>query len=119
MAQVDGIYIFQAGENVSEGRAVILDNDQVFLFDPTDATHYNRALAVTKGSATSGANVTVQLFGKMISAAFSFTPDLPVFAAASGVLSHTPNPSGAAQYIGVSTAADTLFINKKESLINN
>lgn len=102
---------YTAGENLSSGRAVIIDNGEAFYFQPSDPAHVGRVMGLTVTSASTGNDVDIQLSGTVTDAAFTFTPDLPVFARADGELFNTPGTSGTAQYIGVAVSADTLILN--------
>ena len=76
--------IYPAGENLSAGRVVIIDSGQAWYFQNTDATHAGRAYGVTKVSALTGQDVTIQVAGVIQDAAFNFTADRSVWIGADG-----------------------------------
>lgn len=76
---------YPAGENLSAGRVVVIDGGEAFYFDPTDATHHNRAFGVTRTSATAGYDVTIQpAYTVATDAAFTFAADIPLWVGSSG-----------------------------------
>lgn len=108
---VAGKFVYEAGETLSSGRAVIIDNGQAFYFQPSDPTHAGRLFGVTLTSATTGQNVSIQTMGEVTDSAYSFSSDLPVYVRADGELFNTPGASGLVQIVGASTGADKLYIN--------
>lgn len=76
--------IYPAGQNLSTGRIVIIDNLQAWYFQNTDASHVGRAYGVTKTSATTGNDVTIQVQGIIQDAAFNFTADRIVWVGSDG-----------------------------------
>lgn len=75
---------YPAGQNLSAGRVVIIDGGEAFYFQNTDATHVGRAYGVTKTSATTGNNVSIQAYGIIQDAAFTFTADNSVWVGTDG-----------------------------------
>jgi Protein of unknown function (DUF3168)/Uncharacterized conserved protein (DUF2190) len=108
---VDGTFIFTAGETMSSGRAVVIEGSEAFYFQPANAAHAGRVIGVTTTSASAGNDVTIQIMGIITDAAYTFNPDLPVYARTDGELFNTPGASGISQYMGVATGTDTLMIN--------
>lgn len=76
--------VYEAGQNLSSGRVVIIDNLQAWYFQNTNAAHVGRAYGVTKTSATTGNDVTIQVQGVIQDAAFNFTADRIVWVGADG-----------------------------------
>lgn len=75
---------YPAGENLSSGRVVIIDGLEAWYFQNTDVTHVGRAYGVTKTSAVTGNDVTIQVQGTIQDAAFNFTADRIVWVGANG-----------------------------------
>lgn len=100
-----------AGQNLSSGRAVVSINNQIVYFNPADETHAGLLYGITKTSALTGQDVEVQLAGVFQETGLGLTPNLVVYAGASGVLTHTPPASGLIQQVGASISNDTLNIN--------
>lgn len=105
-----------AGENLSAGRAVVIDTAQAYYFQPTNPAHIGRVVGVTKTSATAGASVNIQTGGIVTDAAFTFAPDLPIFSGNDGELTETPPAAGIVQKVGVSIAANQILLNINTSL---
>jgi hypothetical protein len=111
------VVTYTAGENLSAGRLVILNSGTVRYFQPANSAHAGRAFGVTKTSATNGQTVQVQVAGVLSDAAFSFTPDAPVYARADGELFATPSGTGIVQFVGTALSANSVNINIDSSLI--
>lgn len=94
---------YQAGENLSTGRVVVIDGAEAFYFQPDDLTHVGRAFGVTVTSATSGNDVDIQVSGIVQDAAFGFAEDMLLWVDADGEIVDT-QPSGTSiiQKAGVS-----------------
>lgn len=85
---------YPAGQNLSSGRVVIIDGLSAWYFQNTDATHAGRAYGVTKTSATTGNDVTIQVQGVIQDAAFSFTADRIVWVGSDGEIFDTQPVTG-------------------------
>ena len=94
---------YQAGENLSTGRVVVIDGAEAFYFQPDDLTHVGRAFGVTVTSATVGNDVDIQVSGIVQDAAFGFADDMLLWVDADGEIVDT-QPSGTSiiQKAGVS-----------------
>ena len=104
------VITWTAGENMSTGRVVVIDNGEAFYFQPTDATHHGRAYGITTTSATAGNDVDVQICGEVIDAAFTFSPDLPVWVDVDGEIVDTQPATTLIQKAGVTTTAQKILI---------
>ena len=93
---------YVAGENLSSGRAVIMDGGEVYYFQPTNAAHAGRLYGVTTTAASIGTNVTIQIGGEISNVAFTFSADAGIYVGANGVLQTSKPGSGLVQYAGVS-----------------
>lgn len=113
------VVLYEAGQDLSSGRAVVIDGGDAFYFQPGTALHAGRVVGVTKTAALSGNDVQVQLSGEFTDAGLGLTVDRPVFAGANGVLSVTPSPTGIVQMMGVSISADEMIIQIQLPLIHN
>lgn len=100
-----------AGQNLSSGRAVVIDGGEAFYFQPSDATHEGRAYGITITSATTGNDVDIQISGERADAAFSFAADTPVWVDADGEIVNTQPATGVLiQRAGVASAAKKMII---------
>lgn len=114
-----GLETRQAGENLSSGRVVIIDGDQAFYFQNTNIAHKGRAYGITKTSALTGADVTIQIYGLVSDAAFTFTPDTTLWVGADGeIFSAIPNGL-IIQKAGVGAENDKMRIDFSIQITNN
>jgi hypothetical protein len=86
--------VYPAWQNLSSGRVVIIDGLAARYFQNTDATHAGRAYGVTKTSANTGDDVTIQVQGVIQDAAFNFTADRIVWVGADGEIFDTQPITG-------------------------
>lgn len=106
-----------SGQALSTGRVVIIDDDTAIYFQPSVAAHAGRAIGITKTSASAaGQLVTVQISGIIADPAFTFTPDSGLYAIANGQITSNKPSTAAVQYVGVSTAANTMKIEFTDTL---
>lgn len=111
---------YQAGENLSSGRVVVIDGGQAFYFQPADSTHQGRAFGVTVTSATSGNSVDIQTVGERTDAAFSFTADTPLWVDSDGEIVNTQPGSGALiQGAGVASGNKKILIDLSLNIKKN
>lgn len=112
--------VYEAGENLSTGRVVIIDNLQARYFQNTDAAHVGRAYGVTKTSATTGNDVTIQVQGVIQDAAFNFTADRIVWVGADGEI-YDVQPVGGViiQKAGVAAEDKKMLIDFSITVLKN
>lgn len=113
--QIQGLAL----ENLSAGRAVIMEGGAFKYFQPSDPLHLGRVVGITISSATTGSQVTVQTGGIVTDASFTFDPDTPIFVTADGELSSSPPTSGTIHLVGLSLAGDQILLNINFSIIQN
>lgn len=103
---------YPAGQNLSAGRVVVIDGGEAFYFNPMDATHHNRAFGVTKTSATTGADVTIQpAYTVITDAAFTFSADIALWVDENGEVVNSIDPAWTIiQKAGVSLENDKMLI---------
>lgn len=101
---------YEAGENLSSGRVVIIDGLKAWYFQNTDASHAGRAFGITTTSATAGNDVSIQVSGVRQDAAFGFTADRIVWAGADGEIFDTIPLTGSLQKAGVACEDKKLLI---------
>lgn len=105
-----------AGENIVGGRAVILQANQVYHFNKDTASHYGRVVGISKGSATTGTDVTIAISG-LVNGLAGLTPDALVYGGNTGAITNTAPATGISQILGVSLTADTILIEQKQPII--
>jgi len=111
---------YEAGENLSAGRVVIIDGLAAWYFQNTDSTHLGRAFGITTTSAITGNNVTIQVTGLVTDAAFGFTADKTVWVGADGEIFDTQPVTGTLiQKAGVAYENKKLLIDFSISVKKN
>lgn len=111
---------WEAGENLSSGRVVIIDGLQAWYFQNADAAHAGRAYGVTKTSAAAGDDVTVQIAGTIQDAAFNFTADRIVWVGANGEVFDVQPVSGVLiQKAGVAAEDKRMIIDFSIQILKN
>lgn len=111
---------YAAGQNLSTGRVVIIDDLEAFYFQNTNSAHVGRAIGITTTSATTGNNVTIQVSGVVQDAAFGFTADKTVWVGADGEIFDTQPGTGVIiQKAGVSAEDKKLLIDFSVSVLKN
>ncbi len=108
-----------AGQNLSSGRAVVLEGNLAYYFDPLDSAHIGRLVGVTLNAALTGDTVNIQIAGEVTDAAFAFTADAPVFVGAAGVLTSATPTAGIIQPIGVAVAANKVVLHVITPFLKN
>lgn len=107
---------YTAGETLAAGRVVVIDGDEAFYFQPSDATHQGRAYGVTTTGATIGANVDIQIGGEITNGAFTFGSDTILWVYDNGIIVDTPPAATIIQQAGVSAGNLTMRIDFSFSL---
>lgn len=107
---------YPAGENLSAGRLVIIDAGQAFYFQVSDPDHAGRAFGITRSSATTGNNVTIQPSGIVTDAAYASLTETTVWAIANGQVSNTRPVSGHVQKVGVYLGSNKLLIDFSQQI---
>lgn len=111
---------YAAGQNLSTGRVVIINDLEAFYFQNTDSTHVGRAIGITTSSAVAGNNVTIQVSGVVQDAAFGFTADKTVWVGADGEIFDTQPVTGViVQKAGVAAEDKKLLIDFSVSVLKN
>lgn len=110
---------YQAGENLSSGRVVVIDGGQAIYFQPSDPTHAGRAFGVTTSSALSGNNVTIQIAGEITDGGISATADAAAWVTTNGQISGTAPASGLLQQAGMGITATKIKIQFSSLIVQN
>ena len=114
------VVTYEAGENLSAGRVVVIDGLKAWYFQNTDAAHAGRAFGITTTSATAGSNVSIQIAGVLQDAAFGFTADRIVWVGEDGEIFDTQPVTGAIiQKAGVAVADKKLIIDLSLHILEN
>lgn len=101
-----------AGTILGGNRAVTLNSSGQLIYpDPTSANSF--VVGITTGSAALGELATVQITGTQQEPTWNWTPGLPVFVYANGILTQTPPTTGQVLVIGYSTSPTKIHIDKQ------
>ena len=111
---------YEAGENLSSGRVVVIDSLTAVYFQHANVAHAGRAYGVTKTSATAGNNVTIQVYGVIQDAAFGFVADTTLWVGADGEIFNTQPVGGVLiQRAGVASENQRMLIDLSIYIIKN
>lgn len=90
---------------------------KVGYVDPSDPAQAHAALGLTTGAAIDGAPIYVRYGGALTEPSWSWTPNQPIFAGASGIPTQTPPVSGFHAPIGVATSATSMVVQIKTPVV--
>lgn len=110
---------YPAGENLSAGRAVIIDGGEAFYFQPNTAAHQGRAYGITTAAATTGNNATIQIIGEIENAAFTFSADTPLFVFTNGIIVDSEPATTILQSAGVGADTGKMRIDLSLSILKS
>lgn len=106
-----------AGATLSGHRAVKFDGQSRLVYvDGTDVADIGKVIGVTTGAAVAGDVGYYQGAGEHIEPTWNWTPGLPVFFGAAGVLTQTPPTSGFMQVVGRAVTPTKLFLRIEPAL---
>ena len=106
----DSTYIvFPAGEIIFGHRAVIVDSDQVFLFDPTNNSHLGRCIGVSNNAASIGNNVEIITEGKTLTG-IPFVTNTTYYVDSDGSLTNIKPLTGIRQVVGFTTDINSMIV---------
>ena len=105
-----------AGENITSFKAVIITNNQAFIYNPDDVTKYNRLVGIANSGAVIGNSIEILTFG-ILTVSYAVTVGSTYFANNTGALTTTPNSTGVLQEIGTGISSNSIFIDIKQPLI--
>lgn len=111
-------YFITAGQNLSAGRAVMVDGGSAYYFQPSNTAHHGRMCGVTRTSAVTGASVEVRPIGFIEDAALSFDPNKPLWVSTDGEIVDEINPVWLViQKAGVSLENDKMVLDFSISIL--
>lgn len=99
-----------AGQTISAGRFVVVENGQVFYYDPNRSDLITKPLGISITAAITGTPCVVQSSGKVTIAGWGLTPGAMYYANANGVIS-TNSSSQVCHVVGYALDTDSLFLN--------
>lgn len=98
-----------AGEVIPGHRAVIIENNLVYLFDPANINHYGRVAGISNNTANIGGEVEIITEGEILKG-ITFTPNKPYYAIANGVLTDALPTANNRQVIGFAVDTNNLVV---------
>jgi len=111
-------YFITAGQNLSAGRAVMVDGGSAYYFQPSNTAHHGRMCGVTRTSATTGASVEVRPIGVIEDAALSFAPNKPLWVDADGEITDVVDAGWLVlQKAGISLENDKMMLDFSVSIL--
>jgi hypothetical protein len=111
------VVTYPAGETLSAGRVVIIDDGEAFYFQPSISAHAGRAFGVTTTSATAGNTVSVQLTGEATDAGFASLPDTPLWVGDDGEIQTAWPATGSIQKAGVKSGTNKIKLDFSVQII--
>jgi hypothetical protein len=107
-----------AGETLSGHRAVILSaTGAAYYADKNTLSHIGRVYGITVNAALVGGQVQLVRVGNVTESGWNWTPDVPVYLGANGVLTQVEPTIGFLQAIGIAVAPTTLFVSLHEPFL--
>lgn len=116
---VDNKFIsYVAGVVLSGNRCVCVNDAGLLIYaDSGTLAHAHRVLGITTGAISSGATGSVQVFGEMTEAGWSWSIGSPVYLGINGALTQTAPATGFALAIGFAVTATKIYIDIKQPII--
>lgn len=111
------VVVYEAGQNLSAGRVVIIESGLAVYFQPADPTHAGRAIGITTTSATTGNDVSVQQLGSVTDASFSTYSNKMVWVGDDGELQEIPPSTGLLQKAGFGIGSNKVEIDFSQQII--
>jgi len=106
-----------AAQNLSGHRMVVATSAGAVYADPTNLAHADALLGLTTGAALAGNQVDVLVAGEIEEPSWSWTPGLPLYVIASGLLSHTPPSAGWVQMVALAVTATRILLTPRQSIL--
>jgi hypothetical protein len=98
-----------ANDSIPAHRVVVLSNDQVILFDPTDPTHYNKVLGISYNSGGLGDQITV-ITDDEVTFGIPLVDGVIYYGGSNGTLVSTAPSTGIVQPMGMSNASGRFIV---------
>ena len=117
-ASVSLSYFIPAGQNLSSGRAVVIDGGAAYYFQPSNTAHAGRMAGVTRTSATTGNDVEVRSTGVIEDASLSFDPNVTLWVDTDGEITDTQESGWLVlQKAGISFENDKMALDFSVSIL--
>jgi hypothetical protein len=108
---------YVAGQNLSAGRCVVVENGEAFYFQSGDVSHAGRACGITISSAMIGELVSVQKTGWVEDVSFVNFDAKLLWVGADGELQDTVPTTGVLQKAGIGVGNNKMVIDFSQQII--
>lgn len=110
------ISLVAGASGVSGHRVVAAIGGVAMHADIADPAHADAVIGISLGAAIGGAPATIQASGEVTESSWAWTPGLPLFVAAGGMLSHAAPAAGWTQLIAVAISATRILLNPRQAV---
>lgn len=115
----DSTVTLVAGQNLSAGRVVIVENSEALYFDISNTGHAGRAYGITTTSGLTGENVTVKTAGMVQDSGFAFAENKKLWVGLNGQIYDTPQAGAVLQKAGIAIGSGAMQIDFSIQIIKN
>lgn len=105
-----------AAQDLSGHRVVVAGASGAAYADPAIPAHVDALLGLTTGAALTGEEATILAAGELTEPSWSWTPGLPLYVTAGGLLSHTPPASGWTQIAALALSATRIVLTPRQAI---
>lgn len=108
--------ILPAARDLSGHRVVVATAAGADYADPAISAHADALAGLTTGAALTGADATILVAGEITEPSWTWTPGLPLYATAAGLLSHTPPSSGWVQIVATALTPTRIILTARQAI---
>lgn len=106
-----------AGEPISSGNVIMINNNLAFKYDPSNVNNYGKAIGIAIEAVLTSSPVIIVLSGEIYISGWGLSQDAYYFAGSAGSLATTASSSGLLNTIGIAKDSNTLIIDIDEPTI--
>lgn len=106
-----------AAQALSGHRMVVATASGAVYADPTDPDHADALVGLTTGAALMGDPASVLAAGELTEPSWAWTPGLPLYVTALGLLSHTPPPAGWVQMAALALTPTRVLLTPRQTIL--
>lgn len=108
---------FPAAQTLSGHRMAVATPAGAVYADPATSGHADALLGLTIGAVVQGDTATILAAGEITEPSWAWTPGLPLYVIANGLLSHTPPASGWVQLAAVALTATRILLTPRQTIL--
>jgi hypothetical protein len=105
-----------AAADLSGHRMVVATAAGALYADPGTPAHADMLVGLTTGAALTGTPADILAAGELTEPSWSWTPGLPLYVVAGGLLSHTPPASGWVQMVAQALSSTRILLGIRQSI---